>query len=49
MKKKEFKNNIQEVVEYLWKDEKKHYQETDKPKGHIFLKLKAIKKGLKNK
>lgn len=49
MKKKEFKNNIKEVVEYLWKDEKKHYQESEKPKDHIFLTLKAIKKGLKDK
>ena len=49
MKKKELKNNIKEVVEYLWKDEKRHYQESEKPKDHIFLKLKAIKKRLKNK
>lgn len=49
MKKKNVKRNIKEVVEYLWKDEKKHYQESEKPKDHIFLKLKAIKKELKIK
>jgi hypothetical protein len=49
MKNKELKKQIMIVVDYLWKDEKRHYQETEKPKAdHIFLNLKAIKKELKN-
>lgn len=48
MKNKELKKQIKTVVDYLWKDEKRHYLESEKPKkGHIFLNLKAIKKELK--
>lgn len=47
MKNKSLKKDIKSVVDYLWKDEKRHYQESEKPKGHIFLKLKALKKELK--
>lgn len=35
---------IQEVIDYLWIDEKKHYSENDKPKVHIYKTLKSIKK-----
>ncbi len=37
---------INEVVSYLYEDEKKHYEEfdDDKPNDHIFLKLKELSK-----
>ena len=38
----ELKSNIKKVIEYLWEDEKKHYEE-DKVKNHIYLVLKEIK------
>lgn len=31
------------VVDYLWNDEQKHYEESDKPKGHIFESLKILR------
>jgi len=38
-------NLIAEIVDYLYIDEKKHYEEFDdkKPSDHIFLKLEKIK------
>ena len=35
---------ITEVIKYLWDDEKKHYEESDRPKDHIFKRLKKLKK-----
>lgn len=40
---KELRNNIRTVVEYLWRDEKKHYEE-DRCEDHIFNTLKKLKK-----
>ncbi len=39
-------NLIADIVNYLYQDEKKHYEEFDtkKPSDHIFLKLEKIKK-----
>lgn len=40
----DFKKNIKKLVNYLWNDEKKHFEESNKPKSHIFntiLKIKA--------
>jgi len=34
---------IREVIEYLYEDEKKHFEELDKPNNHIFLKLERLK------
>ena len=38
-------NLIAEIIEYLYNDEKKHYEEYDneKPSEHIFLKLEKLK------
>ena len=38
-------NLIAEIVDYLYNEEKKHYEEFDvkKPSDHIFLKLEKIK------
>ncbi len=37
---------ISEIVEYLYRHEKRHFEEfdADKPSDHIFLKLKKLKK-----
>ena len=34
---------FREVIEYLYKDEKKHFQECNNPSNHVFLKLKKLK------
>lgn len=34
---------MKEVVEYLYSDECKHYEESDKPGDHIFKKLERLK------
>lgn len=35
--------DITKVVDYLWKDEHKHFQENHYPKDHIFRVLKRLK------
>lgn len=40
---KEKKSLTREVIDYLYKDEKKHFEECgDNPNDHIFLKLKRL-------
>ncbi len=39
--------SIEEVIDYLWIDEKKHYSENEKHKVHIYKTLKTIKKLIK--
>ena len=42
-----YKNNlISDIIEYLYKDEKKHLEEfgNEKPSDHIFLKLQKLKR-----
>lgn len=34
---------IKEIVDYLYYDEKKHYEELNKPDSHIYLKLEKLK------
>jgi len=42
--KNEEKNKlICEIIEYLYEDEKKHFEELNKPNNHIFLKLERLK------
>jgi len=42
-------DSIYELVDYLYEDEKKHYEEVmalkeyERPKNHIFLHVKAVK------
>lgn len=36
-------DNIKAIIDYLWKDEARHFEESDKPNDHIFLKLKQLK------
>lgn len=42
---KQAENNLQLIVDYMWNDEQKHFEEYDeeKPKDHIYLKLKKFK------
>lgn len=34
---------IKEVLNYLWKDEERHWEEWEKPENHIFNVLKRLK------
>lgn len=40
---KSIKEDIKTVVEYLWKDEHRHFQENHYPKDHIFREVKRLK------
>ena len=33
---------IKDVIKYLYEDEQKHFEESDKPNDHIYLKLKKL-------
>ena len=35
-------NALTKVVDYLWSDESKHYEQEDKPKDHIFHYIKIL-------
>lgn len=39
----EKENLTKEIIEYLYQDEQKHFEELKEPKDHIFLKLKRLK------
>lgn len=39
----EKENLTKDVIEYLFQDEQKHFEELDEPKDHIFLKLERLK------
>lgn len=39
----EMKMLINDVVEYLYNDEKKHYEESEQPENQIFSKLERLK------
>ena len=39
----ENKKCIKAIVEYLWKDEEKHFEESGCPKNHIYDTLKQLK------
>lgn len=34
---------IKEVIEYLYANEKRHFEESDKPENHIFNRLEKLK------
>lgn len=34
--------DISKIIEYLWHDEEKHFEENDKPRNHIFKVLKRL-------
>jgi hypothetical protein len=37
------REDIKEVLDYLWDDEERHYEESGKPDNHIFTVLKRLK------
>ena len=39
----ELKILINDVIEYLFDDEKKHFEESENPENHIFKKLERLK------
>jgi len=43
---KQDENNLKSILEYMWDDEQTHFEEFDdeKPKDHIYLKLKKLTK-----
>jgi len=43
---KEFIKNVNQIIEYLYADEQKHFQESEEPENHIFKTLKALKESL---
>jgi len=36
------KNKIQNIIDYLFEDEKRNFEENDKPKNHIFNDIKYV-------
>lgn len=42
----QIKNDLMAVLDYLWRDEKKHYSESKYRKNHIFLVLKRLTKSV---
>jgi hypothetical protein len=39
--------DLKTVLEYLWRDEKRHYSESSYPRNHIFCVLKRLAKAVK--
>lgn len=39
-----FEEDLRRILDYLWKDEQKHFEESGCPKDHIFKSLERIKK-----
>ena len=35
-------NDLKKVLDYLYRDEKKHWEESDKPKDHIFVSIRNL-------
>ena len=40
------KKDIEELVNYLYEDEARHYEESDKPSKHIFRNVRRVEKWL---
>ena len=39
----EKENLTKEIIEYLYQDEKKHFEELEEPNNHIFSKIERLK------
>lgn len=37
-----FRNSLQEIIVYMWKEEREDYFENEEPEGHIFEHLKLV-------
>lgn len=44
----EIKKHIENLIDYLYDDEKRHFEESDKPRKHIFRDVQKVKTWLKN-
>lgn len=42
-------NNLQKVINFYYKDEKDHYEESNSPKDHIFKSIVLLKRALHNR
>lgn len=42
MTKTELLNDIEQVVKYLWEDERKNWEEADMPENHIFHSINRL-------
>jgi hypothetical protein len=40
-----FQNDVQTMIDYLWNDEKRHFEESGHRDNHIFRVLQRLKKG----
>ena len=40
--------DVQKLVDYLWEDEERNYEESEKPEGHIFEVLQKLQKAISN-
>ena len=36
--------HLKRIVNYMFEEEKRHYEETDEPEGHIFESVQAIRR-----
>jgi len=43
------KKDIEKLLNYMWHDEKRSWEESEKPRNHIFVLMKKIKRDLKLK
>ena len=39
----EQRSDIRAIIDYLWKDEERHYEESERPLNHIFNIMKRLK------
>lgn len=35
-------SDLKKILDYLYRDEKKHWEETNKPKEHIFVSIRNL-------
>ena len=41
------KKDIETLINYMWNEEERHWEESEKPKEHIFVIMKRIKRDLR--
>jgi len=46
---KEILKSINRIINYIYLDEEKHFEESKKPRNHIFRDLKKVKQYLERK
>lgn len=44
----DIENILNQIIDYMWKDEEKNWEENGKPDNHIFTYVKKLSKYLKN-